>query len=112
MNNNTSAATVIGDVSVEYMLTNDGRYRVKMYNRNNFNSLTNTLAQTFNTTQGISLMYVESFDKLSELLNDARKRAIEERKENDRQVSTVDPESLSQSSEKPAPTPPVENLPK
>ncbi len=112
LNNNTSAATVIGDVSVEYMLTNDGRYRVKMYNRNNFNSLTNTLAQTFNTTQGISLMYVESFDKLSELLIDARKRAIEDRKETDKQVSTVDPESLSQSSEQPESAKPVENLPK
>mgnify|MGYP001792362587 FL=1 len=101
-NNNASAATVIGDVSVEYLLTDDGRYRVKMYNRNNFNSLTNPIAQNFNTTQGISLMYIQSFDKLSDLLNTTRDRAIEERK-NDTQVDkAVDTEPISQSSGKTA----------
>lgn len=96
-NNNANTATVIGDVSVEYLLTEDGRYRVKMYNRNSFNSLTNPLIQNFNTTQGISLMYIQSFDKLSDLLNNTRNQAIEERK-NDTQVDkSVDAKPLSQS---------------
>ncbi|WKN44344.1 translocation/assembly module TamB domain-containing protein [Tunicatimonas pelagia] len=100
LNNNANAATVIGDVSVEYLLTDDGRYRVKMYNRNNFNSLTNPLNQDFNTTQGISLMYIQSFDKVRDLLTSTRNRVIQERKD-DSQVDKGDaPKPLSQSTEK------------
>ncbi|MEQ9439284.1 MAG: translocation/assembly module TamB domain-containing protein [Cyclobacteriaceae bacterium] len=114
-NNNANAATVIGDVSVEYLLTNDGRYRVKMYNRNNFNSLTNPIVQNFNTTQGISLMYIQSFDKLSELLIDARQRAIEERERKENRVntdSTVRSETISQSPKSPPITGEGDNPPK
>lgn len=111
LNNNTNAATVIGDVSVEYLLTDDGRYRVKMYNRNNFNSLTNPIAQNFNTTQGISLLYIQSFDKISDLLTDTRERVIQERKDDSQVNKNADPKPISQSTEQPAPNP-AKNLPK
>nr|WKN36675.1 translocation/assembly module TamB domain-containing protein [Tunicatimonas sp. TK19036] len=87
-NNNANAATVIGDVSIEYLLTDDGRYRVKMYNRNNFNSLTNAIVQNFNTTQGISLMYVQSFDKISELLLDSWRKAKQEQEKGKNPANT------------------------
>ena len=76
VNNETNTASVIGDVTVEYLLTKDGKYRVKMYNRNNFNSLTQNLNLVSNTTQGISLVHVESFDKVKELFTNARDNAI------------------------------------
>ncbi len=112
LNNNTNAATVIGDVSVEYLLTDDGRYRVKMYNRNNFNSLTNPLNQDFNTTQGISLMYIQSFDKLSDLLSNTRERVIQEREDESQVDKSVDPKPLSQSTEQTAEPELRKSLPK
>ena len=78
VNNQASAASVIGDVTVEYLLTQDGKYRVKVYNRNTFNSLLNSIGAANNTTQGISLMHVESFDKVKELFDDVRNKNQEQ----------------------------------
>lgn len=74
VNNEADAVSVIGDVTLEYLLTQDGKYRVKVYNRNNFNSLLNGIGAANNTTQGISLMHVESFNKVRELFTDARNK--------------------------------------
>lgn len=78
VNNEADAASVIGDVTLEYLLTQDGKYRVKVYNRNTFNSLLNGIGAANNTTQGISLMHVESFNKVKELFTDARNKKVEE----------------------------------
>ena len=78
VNNQTSTASVIGDVMVEYMLTTDGKYRVKIYNRSNFNTVAQALNQNFNATQGVSLLYVESFDKVSDLLNETRSGTLKQ----------------------------------
>ena len=80
VNNQTSPASVIGDVTVEYLLTPDGKYRVKMYNRSNFNTLTQALSQGINTSQGISLQYIESFDSVSELLTETRDQVTRRRR--------------------------------
>lgn len=77
VNNEADAASVIGDVTVEYLLTQNGKYRVKVYSKNNFNSLLSGVGATNYTNQGISLMHVESFDKVKELFVDARKKSIE-----------------------------------
>lgn len=37
---NADFNTIAGDWQAEYLLTEDGRYRVRVYNRNNFNTLT------------------------------------------------------------------------
>ena len=79
VNNQTSPASVIGDVTVEYLLTADGKYRVKMYNRGNYNALTQAF-QGFTTSQGISLQYIEGFDSVSELLAETRDQVIRRRK--------------------------------
>ena len=89
INNQTSPASVIGDVTVEYLLTADGKYRVKMYNRSNYNALTQAF-QGFTSSQGISLQYIEGFDSVSELLADTRDRVIQRRKKpTDEPVSPV-----------------------
>jgi hypothetical protein len=56
----------IGDWMVEYMLTKDGQYRVKLYNRANFRTLTADHALP-DFTQGISLLQTKSFDTFREL---------------------------------------------
>ncbi len=71
---NTSA--VAGDWTVDYLLTPDGKLKVKMYSRTNVNQLaTNTTNQTTLTT-GVSLMYTESFNQLKDLLRSSREKNL------------------------------------
>lgn len=63
--NQTDAATLIGDWSLEWLITSDGKLRLKAYNRNvqnPFSSLSNTAVTT--TTGGASILYTESFNFL------------------------------------------------
>nr|WP_236612862.1 translocation/assembly module TamB domain-containing protein [Cesiribacter andamanensis] len=63
---NSTANNYIGNWTVEYMLTPDGQYRVKLYNRANFRTLTADHALP-DFTQGISLLQTKSFDSFKEL---------------------------------------------
>jgi hypothetical protein len=64
---NASAASVIGDWQAEYLLTEDGVYRLRVFNRNNYNTFT-SLSLTQNVlTYGASLTQNVSFNSLSEL---------------------------------------------
>jgi hypothetical protein len=86
VNNETSTASVIGDVTVEYLLSENGKLWVKLYNRNNFNSINPTLSSNYSsTTQGISLVHIESFDTIKELFSQARNRALQRQKEEEKQ---------------------------
>jgi hypothetical protein len=69
----TDLASIAGDWSIEYLLTKDGKLRIKMYNRNNLNAISIDNATT-NTTSGVSIMHLESFDKLKELLKKNKKQ--------------------------------------
>lgn len=53
------------DVNIEYKLTEDGRYRVKGFNRSNDNTQITTTGGPY--TQGIGLFYREEFDSFNEL---------------------------------------------
>jgi hypothetical protein len=71
-----TAAPVAGDWTVDYLLTPDGTFKVKMYSRTNVNQLaTNTTNQTTLTT-GVSLMYTRSFNELKDLLRASRNRNL------------------------------------
>ena len=64
--NQYNAASLLGEWTLEYWLTGDGRLRAKMYNRNqqsilNQFSLTNN---TITTGGGLSLLYTRSFNRL------------------------------------------------
>ncbi|MBU2913864.1 translocation/assembly module TamB domain-containing protein [Reichenbachiella agariperforans] len=64
-------STIIGDWTVEYLLTDDGRLRVKMYSRSDLNDINQQTGQNGIET-GFSLQYVRSFDELSQILRDSR----------------------------------------
>ncbi len=83
--NSADVLSVLGDWSVEYLLTPEGKYRVKIYNKTNYNTL-NTQIQNTATSAGFSLMLTQSFDEWRELLGKARKKAQE--KQNDTSSST------------------------
>jgi hypothetical protein len=76
-NSNADVASVLGDWSVEYLLTPDGKYRAKIYSKTNFNTLNSNLRNTATTT-GFSIMHTHSFNELRELFSNARKKAIEQ----------------------------------
>lgn len=61
----TSAASLLGEWTLEYWVTPDGRFRAKMYNRNQQNALNQgALNSTLTTGGGVSLLYTRSFNRL------------------------------------------------
>lgn len=64
-NNATGNSSGIIDVNIEYKLTEDGRYRVKGFNRSNDNTQITTTGGPY--TQGIGLFYREEFETFNEL---------------------------------------------
>ncbi|HYG03947.1 MAG TPA: translocation/assembly module TamB domain-containing protein [Chryseosolibacter sp.] len=68
-----SISTIAGDWTVDYLLTGDGKLRVKMFNRTNINPVLNSINQNQVTT-GVSLTHVQSFNQLKDLWISARKR--------------------------------------
>ncbi|MCW5910697.1 MAG: translocation/assembly module TamB [Cyclobacteriaceae bacterium] len=72
--NQSDVANMIGDWTIDYMLTPDGKFKVKMYSRSNFNQLTNTLGTQAAVTTGVSLLHTQSFNSIKELLRTTRDR--------------------------------------
>ena len=72
-NDNTN--NIIGDWSVEYMLTADGRFRAKVYSRNDLNALQTKPGES-NYETGFSLQFVRSFDQLKQILSDKREKLV------------------------------------
>ncbi|HEV8512035.1 MAG TPA: translocation/assembly module TamB domain-containing protein [Cyclobacteriaceae bacterium] len=75
--NKSEMANMLGDWTVDYLLTPDGKFKVKMYNRTNINQLSQLTQQTAITT-GVSLMNTQSFNSWKELLTAARNRRKKE----------------------------------
>ncbi|MBA2613680.1 MAG: translocation/assembly module TamB [Bacteroidetes bacterium] len=68
---------LIGDVNVEYKLSDDGRYRVKGFNRSNDNTQITTSGGPY--TQGVGFFYREEFETFNQLF----KRYLEKVKKKD-----------------------------
>jgi hypothetical protein len=82
----SDVANMLGDWTVDYLLTPDGKFRVKMFNRTNLNQLTSTIGTQATITTGISLMHTQNFNNWRELLISARerrRRELEEKKTQD-----------------------------
>ena len=71
--NTTNAQSIIGDWTVEYMLTEDGKFRVKMFNQYNYSSFEQSLGNVSSTQTGVSLFYTQSFSDVNSILKRARK---------------------------------------
>ena len=71
--NNTSA--LVGDVSVEYKLTRDGRYRIRVYQRN----ANETIVQGQVVETGAAFMIVMDYDQFREILGKSKKETRKER---------------------------------
>jgi hypothetical protein len=64
-NNNTKTSTLIGDLNVNYKLTQDGKIQLKAFNRSNDNFQIATLGGQF--TQGAGIFYREEFNNVGDL---------------------------------------------
>ena len=60
-------ANIAGEWTVEYLLTENGKFKVKMYNRNNYSPL--RIKGTNSITAGFSFQYLERFDKLKDIFS-------------------------------------------
>jgi hypothetical protein len=66
-NPNSNSSGLIGDVVVEYKLSEDGRYRMKVFNQTNDNTQVTILGGPY--TQGIGVFYREEFNTFKELMD-------------------------------------------
>jgi polyisoprenoid-binding protein YceI len=70
-------SNIAGEWTVEYLLSEDGKFRMKLFNKINSNSLLTSLNST-STSAGFSLMHTQSFDTLKELFTRKKKRREQE----------------------------------
>jgi hypothetical protein len=89
--NQPSLGSIAGDWTVEYLLTPNGKLRVKMYNKTNYNHFNQSLTRQTqtSTTAGFSLLHTESFDRLTEVFRNIKARREEDRDSEDTEPSPV-----------------------
>lgn len=73
--NQADFASIVGDWTVEYLLTPGGKYRIKMFNRTNQNVINNVNLDNSNstTTAGFSFLYTANFNTFRDLFTSHRK---------------------------------------
>ncbi|MFO7258530.1 MAG: translocation/assembly module TamB domain-containing protein, partial [Bacteroidota bacterium] len=93
--NQNNVASVAGDWTVDYYLTADGKFKVKMYNRTNYNQLSTSVDNQYFTT-GVSLQHVQSFNDFKDLIRFARRNreAAPARREEDAVDDELNPEAM------------------
>lgn len=82
--NQGNFSSAVGDWTVDYLLTADGKFKVKMYSRTNVSPLNNTNLNAQNAiTTGVSVLYTQSFNELKDLWkrNKAKTKPEEEDEE-------------------------------
>jgi hypothetical protein len=84
---NTNSTGLIGDVNVEYKLTEDGRYRVKGFNRSNDNTDQATTGGAF--TQGVGVFYREEYEQWRDLYRKYISKIKKSEKNKDKQVEVT-----------------------
>jgi len=67
-------SNIIGDWELEYLLTEDGKYRAKMYNRFNYNNLYRNNQGVTTATTGFSLTHTQNFNDFRELFRSKKKK--------------------------------------
>jgi hypothetical protein len=77
-NTQTNLSGLAGDWTVDYMLTADGKLKVKMYNRTNINPILNTIGSQNSVTTGVSISHTQTFNELSDLWKSLKTRSQKE----------------------------------
>jgi hypothetical protein len=95
--NVASVESIAGDWTLEYLLSEDGKLRIKLFNRTNYNQLNSATGSASQAlmSDGFSLIFTTSFDKLGELFENKRKKGKKE-KNTEPTTSAVKPEEIRQ----------------
>ncbi len=72
--NQADFTSVVGDWTVEYLLTPGGKYRLKMYHRSDQN-----LINTLSSSSGVSFVHTASFNSFGELFSSSNKKKKSEK---------------------------------
>lgn len=70
----SDVSNIIGDWELEYLLTEDGKYKAKMYNRFNYNSIYRNNQGVTSATTGFSLTHTQNFNDFRELFRRKNKK--------------------------------------
>lgn len=64
-----NASNIVGDIDVNFLITRDGRFRLKAFNHSNVNSWynSNSFEKIAPYTQGVGITYKQEFDNFGEL---------------------------------------------
>jgi hypothetical protein len=73
-NQASNITNIAGEWTIEYLLSQDGKFRLKLYNKNNTNPLLASIVNTNSSSAGFSLLHTESFSSLKELFH--RKKEV------------------------------------
>lgn len=82
-NTGSNISSAIGDWTVDYLLTPDGKFKVKMYSRTNVNPVSTNVNSQNAITTGVSLLYTQSFNELKDLLKSSRNKNKNKKPEED-----------------------------
>lgn len=78
--NQQNASSLVGDISIEYKLSRDGRYRLRVYQRND----NQTVIQGQYVETGVAFMLVMDYDEFREILqrskSDSKKQRLRDEK--------------------------------
>ncbi|SDF23594.1 translocation/assembly module TamB domain-containing protein [Chitinophaga filiformis] len=81
--NQANPSTLVGDISVEYKLTKDGRYRVRVYQRND----NSTVIEGQVVETGVAFALIMDYDEFREILHSVKSREKKARLRNKKTVS-------------------------
>lgn len=85
---NSNTAALLGDWTVDYLLTPDGKFKLRMYNRINANNQLNALNNQNTITTGASIQHTQNFNTLDDLWKSAREKREEEEKQKQLEKNT------------------------
>jgi hypothetical protein len=71
-------SSLAGDWTIDYLLTPDGKFKVKMFSRTNINQNTASINNQNTITTGVSLSYTQNFNAIKDLLRAAHQQSREQ----------------------------------
>ncbi|NMM50535.1 translocation/assembly module TamB domain-containing protein [Marinigracilibium pacificum] len=94
LDNNTQPVNeLIGDWTIEYVLTKNGKLKVKMYNKTDYNNIYSLTGSDVNA--GLSLLYTENFDNIRDLFGkDKKKKEEEESPEDENEQNNLNDDAV------------------
>jgi hypothetical protein len=71
----SNLSNIAGEWTIEYLLSTDGRLRLKLYNKNSQNQILSALNNNTSPSAGFSVLHTESFNSLTDLFRRKRNKS-------------------------------------